>query len=417
MFLLIRLIPFTMFTLILSCTAAGTPGKAEESKTAVEKLNTQLNQSSIARLEIADEPFSTFPLIKEDSKTATALLWQAYQDFIRETYMDEWQDKQFNHGEFVMKFDYKTFGSKPKGGRNLFISMHGGGGAPARVNDQQWKNQIGLYKPDEGIYLAPRAPTNEWNLWHLPHIDALFDQIIQAALVFEDVNPNRVYLMGYSAGGDGVFQLAPRMADRFAAAAMMAGHPNETVPLGLRNLPFTLHMGAEDAAYDRNKVARKWKEELAALRQNDPEGYFHDVQIHEGKGHWMDKEDAVALEWMTQFTRNPLPKKVVWKQDDVTHPRFYWLAVDEENENERSEIVVERDGQEFEIQKAEGINALTILLNDEMVDMDEAVRVRFKGKTLFEGTVSRTIKTLHETLMERGDLDLVFSGRIDVELD
>jgi dienelactone hydrolase len=28
-----------------------------------------------------------------------------------------------------------------------------------------------------------------------------------------DVNPNKVYVMGYSAGGDGVWRLAPRMAD------------------------------------------------------------------------------------------------------------------------------------------------------------------------------------------------------------
>ena len=52
-------------------------------------------------------------------------------------------------------------------------------------------------------------------------------------IMLYEVDPNKVYLMGYSAGGDGVYQLAPRMADRFAAAAMMAGHPNETSPLGL----------------------------------------------------------------------------------------------------------------------------------------------------------------------------------------
>jgi poly(3-hydroxybutyrate) depolymerase len=44
--------------------------------------------------------------------------------------------------------------------------------------------------------------------------------------LFRGVNPDKVYLLGYPAGGDGVWQLAPRMADRFAAAAMMAGHPN-----------------------------------------------------------------------------------------------------------------------------------------------------------------------------------------------
>ena len=34
------------------------------------------------------------------------------------------------------------FGPKSKDGtRPLWISMHGGGGAPAQVNDQQWDNQ------------------------------------------------------------------------------------------------------------------------------------------------------------------------------------------------------------------------------------------------------------------------------------
>ena len=42
-------------------------------------------------------------------------------------------------------------------------------------------------------------------------------------IAFYGVDSDRVYLMGYSAGGDGVYQVAPRMADRFAAAAMMAG--------------------------------------------------------------------------------------------------------------------------------------------------------------------------------------------------
>ena len=83
-----------------------------------------------------------------------------------------------------------------------------GGGAPSAVNDKQWENQKKLYTLDEGIYLAPRAPTDTWNLWHQAHIDPLFDRLISDLVVLEDVNPDRVYLMGYSAGGDGVFQLA-----------------------------------------------------------------------------------------------------------------------------------------------------------------------------------------------------------------
>ena len=123
-----------------------------------------------------------------------------------------------------MKFDYRTFGRKPSAGWDLYISMHGGGGAPAQVNDSQWRNQIRLYQPpDMGLSTS--------YLEHLPilgisgiesHIDHFFDRLIQGAVHVMGANPNRVYFMGYSAGGDGVYQLAPRMADRLAAASMMA---------------------------------------------------------------------------------------------------------------------------------------------------------------------------------------------------
>jgi hypothetical protein len=239
----------------------------------------------------------------------------------------EIKDRILKDGKLEMPFFIKEFGKKPATGRSLWISMHGGGGAPKQVNDSQYENQKRLYTLDEGLYLAPRAPTNTWNLWHESHIDRLFGRLIEDLIAIEGVDPDRVYILGYSAGGDGVYQLAPRMADYLAAAAMMAGHPNDASPLGLRNLPFALQVGGKDAAYNRNKVAAEWGEKLDKLRKDDPDGYEHFVKIHEDKAHWMNLEDKVALPWMAKHTRNPVPKRVVWKQASTTHDRFYWLAV------------------------------------------------------------------------------------------
>ena len=124
-------------------------------------------------------------------------------------------------GDHEMRFETRSYGKAPESGRALFISMHGGGGAPAAVNDSQWKNQVRLgdaYRQDGSLYLAPRAPTNTWNLWHQAHIDAFFDRLIEKLIVLENIDPDRVFFIGYSAGGDGVYQLAPRMADRLAGA-------------------------------------------------------------------------------------------------------------------------------------------------------------------------------------------------------
>jgi poly(3-hydroxybutyrate) depolymerase len=305
------------------------------------------------------------------------------------------------------------FGPKSKDGtRPLWISMHGGGGAPAKVNDQQWDNQKRLYQPSEGVYVAPRAPTNEWNLWHQAPVDRLFARLIEDLVICERVDPDRVYLMGYSAGGDGVYQIAPRMADRFAAASMMAGHPNDARPDGLRNLPFAIHVGGDDGAFDRNKVAAQWGMALDALAQADPGAYVHQVEVHAGKGHWMDRDDASAVPWMAKYTRDSRPMKVVWVQDDVTHPRFYWLAVDEPKQGQR--IVAERQGQAINILEAPPGIVLRILLDDAMLDLDKDVRVTQGGKELFAGRVLRSRAVIERTLQERFDPKAAFTAEVKV---
>lgn len=232
-------------------------------------------------------------------------------------------------------------------------------------------------------------------------------------IVFEEVNPDRVYIMGYSAGGDGVFQLAPRMADALAAAAMMAGHPNETTPEGLRNIGFTLHMGGKDAAFNRNEVARQWKTKLAELQTADPQGYQHLVEIHEDKGHWMDRQDAVAVPWMARFTRNPYPSRIVWKQDDVTHRHFYWLGMPQP----QAGVVVraDRDGQTISLAATATID-LEVYLNDELVDLDQPVRIVQGTKLLFEGQAPRRLASIAQSLEDRADPRLVFSAVVPVQL-
>lgn len=318
-------------------------------------------------------------------------------------------------GDLEFKYAFKTFGEKPKNGWSLYISMHGGGGAPAEVNDQQWENQKRLYTPEEGIYLAPRASTNSWNLWHQAHIDRFLDRLIASLVVFEDVDPDRVYLMGYSAGGDGVYQLAPRMADRWAAAAMMAGHPNDARPDSLANLPFTLHMGGEDGAYKRNDVARQWKKSLAELEQANPGQYPHWVKIHEGKGHWMDREDAAAVPWMANHTRDLRPRRLVWRQSGRTHERFYWLTREQPKGGER--IVVRREGNQFTIEEANATGKLGMRMDATMVNFSKEVVVIRDGAELFRGMVQPSMDTLRKTLAERGDPIGMWDAEVVVDLD
>ena len=388
---------------LLLCLSAG----AQTTK----PLQSWLTQHPSGDASLRNEAFAKKALTKKEAAEAATLLLESEWNRQRNNLRGEWEAKRFIIGSDTLKFEYKTFGDKPADGRSLFISMHGGGNAAPRVNDQQWQNQIKLYQPAEGVYAAPRAPTNTWNLWHEAHIDPLFDRLILAAFLFADVNPNKVYLMGYSAGGDGVYQLAPRMSDRFAAASMMAGHPNETSPLGLRNIGFSLHMGALDNAYNRNEIARRWAVMLDSLQQLDPGGYKHVVQLHEGRPHWMNREDSVAVPWMAAFRRNPVPDRIVWKQDDVHHTTFYWLAVPEGVATTGGEIVASYKGNEIKVENAY-TDSLLIRLNDQMMNLDKPITIRWKGKEIFKGKVNRKLETIQLTAQERKDAGLVFPVEI-----
>ncbi len=382
---------------------------------ALRQLDDYVSSDANALDELTSQDFATTPLTRQQCVAAERSLWAAYRNQIRHERAKEHAANVVQVDGISMKYRKRRYEEPPAGGYSLVISMHGGGGTTARVNDQQWQNQIGLYTLEQGIYVAPRAPTDAWNMWHLPHIDPLFTRLIENMVLLENVNPDRVYLTGYSAGGDGVYQLAPRMADQFAAAAMMAGHPNETKPLGLRNLPFTLHMGERDAAYQRNEHAARWKRELATLRENDPEGYRHWVEIHAEKGHWMDRQDASGVKWMMQFSRNLLPQRVAWLQDDVLHHRFYWLAVPDGTAKQGSKIIASRNGNTFAIE-ASDVDRFALLLRDDFVDLDSPIEVIYEGRTIFSGPAKRTIASLWSSIVDRGDPAATFSCRVPIAL-
>jgi acetyl esterase/lipase len=397
--------------LLAAASAFAAEPLPQASGQAVQALKQYLSAEPTARPTLDKQQFASTPLTKADAQSAQQLLWEAHVKQIRQSRAAEIKDRRLREGTLEMPFYYDIFGDKPATGRSLFISMHGGGNATKQLNDQQWENQKRLYKPAEGVYLAPRAPTNTWNLWHEPHIDRMFARLIEDLIVLEDVDPNHVYIMGYSAGGDGVYQLAPRMADRLAAASMMAGHPNDASALGLRNIGFTIHVGALDNGFNRNKVAAEWGIKLDDLQKADPDGYVHLVKLHEGKPHWMDREDAEAVPWMAKFTRNPFPSRVVWKQASVVHSRFYWLAAGPEPQKPGNQVIASYAGQQITVDS--DVPRLMIRLNDRMMDLDKPITILAGSNEVFRGTVSRTIATLARTLDEYGDPVAVFSAEVE----
>jgi transglutaminase-like putative cysteine protease/dienelactone hydrolase len=358
------------------------------------------------------------PNINFSRETAPRIIGLAWEDLAQSraaTASNELSGKKIVLGEHSMKWLERTFGDAPDGKHSLWITMHGGGQGTEEENDLNWKGYYGRYEfPPGSINVAPRAPANTWDMWHVEWVDGLFDRLIADYVLQRGVDPSRVYLIGYSAGGDGVYELAPRLSDRFAAAGMCAGHPNQVTPESLRNLPFFLYMGGADDAYHRNTVVREFSAKMDALQASDPEGYSHRLTVFPGLPHNMQGREAEMIPRMTPLRRVLWPRRVVWKQNnEVTHTRFYWLAREAADVKPNEIFAAHVDGQTITIETPAN-GRLTLRLSDALIDLDQPVRVIAGGKTVFEGNVKRSFGAVYQSLHEREDPELACTAILPV---
>lgn len=327
---------------------------------------------------------------------------QQWRDSLRAATADILRDSIIRQDGDSMKLWWTVYGEKPADGRSLWISLHGGGGTTPKVNDQQWNNQKYLYRPLEGVYVAPRSPLEAWDMWCQQPIDSMYRILIRTMVAHFDVNPDKVYLLGYSAGGDGVWRMAPRMADHWAAASMMAGHPGDVRLENLLNTPFMIWCGAEDTAYNRNQLDRERGLQMDSLQRTFPDGYIHETHIMEGKGHWMDHEDAAALPWMAQYRRQAWPKHIIWQQEAVLRPNFYWISAprQELQRGKRIDAVVRKNT--INISHCD-YSEITLFLSDELVNLKKSVTVKLRGKKVFRSKLKPSETTYRQTLHLRQD--------------
>ena len=179
-------------------------GANQFTQSQIKDLKAWLEQPVDQRPHLGQTSFANKSLSKKEAKEASELLYADAQKQFAARYNEQWEQRELKFQDHSMPFFYNVFGEKPEDGRALFLSLHGGGGTAPEVNDRQYNNQKHLYDKTmedlEGVYLAMRAPTNTWNMWHQDDIDDFINILIQMAVIKEGVNPNKVYLLGYSAG-------------------------------------------------------------------------------------------------------------------------------------------------------------------------------------------------------------------------
>src|SRR5712671_3137776 len=200
--------------------------------------------------------------------------------------------------------------------------MHGGGGAPKQVNDSQWKHMQIYYRdhPEAGgyLYVALRAPNDSWNGFYDVYVYPLIANLLREFLIFADVDPNKVFIMGYSHGGYGAFAIGPKIPDRFAAIHASAAAPTDGTisPLSLRNTRFTFMIGENDSAYGRRERCEKFDAQIQKLKEANKGDFPVVMEFKKGFGHG-GLPDRDKIKEMYDFTRNTVPRHVTWDLTDT----------------------------------------------------------------------------------------------------
>jgi len=132
--------------------------------------------------------------------------------------------------------------------------------------------------------LAPQCPAGEnWSDPELNQPTAALQMALEIVVGVEKqfaIDADRIYIVGQSMGGLGVWSLLQTHPEKWAAAVVLAAYDNFTAPMSISRIPVWVFQGDEDRTVPVN-VVREMMKQLkklnAKLRYTEYHNVDHDV--------------------------------------------------------------------------------------------------------------------------------------------
>ena len=353
-------------------------------------------------------------LLRGNEPAVRRLAWEAFQKAPNHgTLRKDFADNKVRFEDHLSPYTVKTVGARPAKGWGLVIAMHGGGGTTQEFNDSQWLRMQTYYRdhPEVGgyRYLALRAPDNTWNGFYTGYAYPLVSNLVQQFLLCGDIDPSKVILMGYSHGGYGAFAIGPKMPDRFSAihasgAALADGAVADT----LRNTAFICMIGEQDTAHGRIQRCRDFAAAIQGLRGERRDIYPVQVQFIADHPHsGLPDRDSIAD--LYPAVRQAAPRELTWVVTDQVIEDFFWLRAATPARGER--FAVNCRDNTLTVTAASNASAVSLLLDDRLVDFSEPVTLVYNGKSSVH-RLQPSLRQLCESLQRRGDPELSFTATL-----
>ena len=403
------------FLIAAACLLLGPPQEGALSESKQKELDRKLSAWFTRTDGKGNAVDLSWPRFGKLSAEVKDRAWHAYQEgSLAKKLVGEFKKRAIKSGKYTMPFSLQKRGKRPADGWPVLIAMHGGGGVPKKVNDSQWEIMKKYYRVTNCIYIAPRAPTDEWNGFYTGYIYPLVDRLIRALHLFEEVNPDRIYLIGYSHGGYGAFSIGPKMADRFAAVHASASAPTDgqSAAENLLNTHFSFRIGEHDTAYGRLKRCRAFNTEIEKLKKENPGFYPVTFEYMPGKAH-VDLGDWTRPVGMFKERRKPTPKTIRWKVTDNIIQNFFWLRI--ESPKKGMDVLATVSKNRIDLTTT-NVEKITLRLPANFFPKNKRVVVTANGKRVYSGIPKASLETLCKTLEERGDPSYIWDREIEVSI-
>ncbi len=328
------------------------------------------------------------------------------------------------------------------------LNLHGGMGAPEWPADGSWAAGWGIPQGEIVVLPAGWWDSMWWEASQADNIDTILAEVQRTWNVAE----NRVIGYGNSDGGAGVFFLAFKTPDRFAAYAAHVGPPDRLTRAdfrvdgqmhlsNLRGQRFHLVHGEDDPKVPIQHL-RKY---LELFEKHDA---VIDSIVLPGQGHSLTLTDEYHRRlgrFLTAVPRDPLPDTLTWATEAPgRYARRAWLVIDELalpdrlSEEDRSNLLprwgtpvqmhgatvarkpwgrveLKREGNVVHAQ-AHNVKRFTLLVSPEEFDLSRPLTVHVNGEQVFHGELRPSLEVLLRWAERDDDRTKLFVAELSVTL-
>lgn len=318
----------------------------------------------------------------------------------------------------------------------LFLNIHGSG--PKSLEFPTTLKLSKSYNDAPSIYFIPQIPNERRYRWWYQPVQNAWEKLFRLAMLNDEVDVNRIHIIGISEGAYGSQRLGAYYADYLAGVGPMAGGEplKNAPPLNYRHVAFSFHTGENDTMFGRNKLTKLANTVFDSLAAAYPGNFIHNVVIQKDKAHAVDY--SLTTPWLIDFKRNATPMNISWVHFPM-HNRyrkgFYNVAIEEspdiKEEYEYNRVL-------FDINFDKDNNTVTVdasLMHDEMNAVkeieggrialfldDRYVNLKKKVKIIYNGDVvfNDKLKLRHSNLVEScglfGDPERLFPAKVSIKL-